>query len=775
MVPAAPEDDDTRAALSVPPDGTAGVPAATAGERGVAIGRDAINPVIVTGDHNQVIDRLIQVGASAGQRDLEIRVRAVSPDGSFPSSAWLPLEDRRVDGIFRPPYSELEARSGVAALEQGLLNDADVKQFGVRLFGALFTGRIKDLYDDCRRGDPGVRFRLIIEDAMLASVPWELLCDPERGEFLARDGTVVRGTGGVAPARASRVRAPVRLLVVDAFPKGLPRMDDQLTAQRLARALRDLTRDRRLDVTILTDVTRRKLRDSLEQAANLRRPRPYQLLHIIGYARREPAASRTVLLLTNEQGTADEVDASGLTELLGSHGLRLVYLSTGRWPPATALEVAEAFGPELLASGVPAVIGQPATVLDDATAEALRTFYAAVVAGRPVDAALVAAQPSSGAQAARREVGPGVPVCYLRPGSGQILDVQPAEEIALSPTSWWPWLRHRTTPSRVVAGIVALVSLVASLLIIRAAVAPDQVSVAPLGPMTGDLNIAVAEFGRRTDDDQVSASVDGKALASDVSDYFHDQVDTIAREIEPGGLPFEIQVRKAPETGLVAGVSHMDRAKVAEQFSDNIRADIVVYGNLDTRAGVTGVVPEFFLSTRRLVDAEELGGHHEFGGRIEAGGNIVDNSVARAELRARLLDRTRAQARFLIGVGYYALTRFDLADAYFNAVESAWPDRAGADAGDRQPGGKEVIYLFLGNTAGKQGKLAEAQAYYNRALGQKTGTPVRCSGPPKSVSTARQQAVGPVVRMPPACAMRSNGTRLQGWPARSPSVRPCRA
>jgi hypothetical protein len=71
--------------------------------------------------------------------------------------------------------------------------------FGSTLFASLFTGAARSRYDATRalaaRDRQGVRVRLRVHDSALAALPWELLYDPERGEFLAlsQSSPVVRG------------------------------------------------------------------------------------------------------------------------------------------------------------------------------------------------------------------------------------------------------------------------------------------------------------------------------------------------------------------------------------------------------------------------------------------------------------------------------------------------------------------------------------------------------------------------------------------------------
>ena len=61
-----------------------------------------------------------------------------------------------------------------------------------------------------------------------------------------------------------------------------------------------------------------------------------------------------------------------------------------------------------------------------------------------------------------------------------------------------------------------------------------------------------------------------------------------------------------------------------------------------------------------------------------------------------------------MGLTWFASEDYGRAEAEFNrAIEDAgWPD------GD----GKEVVHLFSGTSAGRQGRLADARASYLRAL-----------------------------------------------------------
>ena len=99
------------------------------------------------------------------------------------------------------------------------------RELGQALFGALLPDRVGRLYDLSRqvaddRGR-GLRLRLRVLDPGLATLPWELLYDPGRDEYLCRSArdAVVRHVESAQPLRETlRVPPPLRVLGVVATP-----------------------------------------------------------------------------------------------------------------------------------------------------------------------------------------------------------------------------------------------------------------------------------------------------------------------------------------------------------------------------------------------------------------------------------------------------------------------------------------------------------------------------------------------------------------------------
>ena len=101
-------------------------------------------------------------------------------------------------------------------------------------------------------------------------------------------------------------------------------------------------------------------------------------------------------------------------------------------------------------------------------------------------------------------------------------------------------------------------------------------------------------------------------------------------------------------------------------------------------------------------------GQYAFRWQIRSKGNFAGNPASSEELRRQALARTSIMANLVIGLGYYLTGRYDRAAHYFEVADGL----PGWDPGE----GKELLYVMLGNTAGKRGDLDAATQYYAEAL-----------------------------------------------------------
>jgi len=327
--------------------------------------------------------------------------------------------------------------------------------------------------------------------------------------------------------------------------------------------------------------------------------RPFHLLHFIGHGRHDAAGGTTRLLFDDGQGGPDAVGADELVSVVGPYRLRLVVLNACQTARATALDLTQGLAPALLRSGVPAVVGMQATVLDETAVAFSRNLYAALYAaladGRPVDVALTEARRLARGAGPGRDADLGIPVCYLRSETGRLFELAPAEPVRLTPATAWPWLRQRARPRPLLAALLALLSLVTGV------TALDQYRRDHLSPpprMTGDLNIAVAQFGELDGRGRVVRSDRASELATSVAERMQGELGQLARTLD-------IQVRAPARTGRVDGPTPVERARQAARLASVQNANVVVYGILAPGADRTSFTPEFY--SRRVPGPQRRG------------------------------------------------------------------------------------------------------------------------------------------------------------------------
>lgn len=243
---------------------------------------------------------------------------------------------------------------------------------------------------------------------------------------------------------------------------------------------------------------------------------------------------------------------------------------------------------------------------------------------------------------------------------------------------------------------------------------PGTLKATSIPPKPGDFTIAVAQLnvldaGGRIIDSRDPRWAIAQGLANDI---YNDLKNKLHPFNEKTSLPqggFHIPIWSPQETGPIARATSEEQARVVEELAHTNNIDVIIYGNLQIKPNGTSFMPAIYVSNQKVMDAEELAGHYEFGSTINIGADINGNGVANSELRTKILKRVHVLIQFMTGLGYFSLGKYIEAANVLNEIEST-----GAWDGNN---GKEVLYLFLGTTANKRNKLDEAEKYYNQALG----------------------------------------------------------
>lgn len=272
-------------------------------------------------------------------------------------------------------------------------------------------------------GEPGIRLRIRCEDTNSMRIPWELLYDAERKNFLAQDprSTVVRYLEGAIPDNVKPITGPLRMLLTGASPADQDKLDVGKELDGIEAALAAAKRAGRAAVTRLNDLTP----DALDKA--LLEVKPH-LFHFSGHGVWDERAGAGHLLLDEGRGQSAKLADAKLAMLLRGRGVALVVLNACE----TALG-GDAWGglaQSLVLAGVPAVVAMQVPVSDAAAAAFAGTLYAALANQYPLERAVTLARQTLARQA-EEVASPGewlAPVLFMRTGSERFWQREAAEQ-----------------------------------------------------------------------------------------------------------------------------------------------------------------------------------------------------------------------------------------------------------------------------------------------------------------------------------------------------------
>ncbi len=292
---------------------------------------------------------------------------------------------------------------------------------GSRMFSALFPESARNRYLRSvgqieNQRDRGLRLRIkmglgLPGMAGLHAVPWEYLCDPDDGRFLAtsRKISIVRhlylGVSGDRPP----VPPPLSILVLMCDD---PALDLEHERRAIERAWTDRGRVR---LRVLVDATLEDLREELLT-------HDYQVVHCMGHGGFDDAAGEGWLAFRDDAGRQVWVSGPQLAEQLSDcTTVRLVVLNACWTARAATASPHAGVATALLKAGVPAVLAMQFPITDRAALAFSRAFYPRLARGDTIDAAGI-----EGRMGIRRKdrdsVEWGTPVLFERLASGRVVE-----------------------------------------------------------------------------------------------------------------------------------------------------------------------------------------------------------------------------------------------------------------------------------------------------------------------------------------------------------------
>ncbi len=255
-----------------------------------------------------------------------------------------------------------------------------IKHTGIQLFDALFKDHIRDRFRESTgrlRENERMRIRLRVLSPELQRVPWEMLYDVERQEYLALSKrlSLVRYVHTPKPAAPIKHPTPLKLLVVISTPIDLAPLNAQQEEQKLCTALDKLVQQGVLEITVLSAATATTFRAALQHDVHL--------VHFIGHGMMSDDCG--YLAFEHEiTHSAAPMDAETLAVLLADTPVRFVFLNACE-SAATAQESLTGVAYRLVNAGVAAVVAMQFPVADDSAIVFASDFYSQLAQQLPLD------------------------------------------------------------------------------------------------------------------------------------------------------------------------------------------------------------------------------------------------------------------------------------------------------------------------------------------------------------------------------------------------------
>ncbi len=325
--------------------------------------------------------------------DLEI---GPGQESRYPVTVRLPAG--AVQGVLQVPFAPHALELYLSKLESALLRsrtirrqvmlpqEQAIREFGSGLFEALLTGDICTLYDQqhakARQQGMGVRLRLLVEAPELATLPWEYLLDPRQPDFLclSPQTPLVRYVKLPQPLQPLTIQPPLRILGMVSSPSDLDPLDVSGEQARLNEALAPLEAQGIVQLKWVQGQTWQALQEELWHG--------WHVFHFIGHGKFNPGIDEGMLALAYPSGKTHLLPGSHLGRMLANGSLRLVVLNACEGAKGSDRDLFSSAGASLVRREIPAVVAMQAEISDGAALEFTRTFYKALAAGIPVDAAL---------------------------------------------------------------------------------------------------------------------------------------------------------------------------------------------------------------------------------------------------------------------------------------------------------------------------------------------------------------------------------------------------
>jgi len=263
----------------------------------------------------------------------------------------------------------------------------DLLSLGSKFYNMAFPEKIQWLYESAlgrlASQQKKLRLKLRIEAPELSGLPWEFLYDYKyQQNFLALSGktSIVRHIPTIGYGDLEPIQLPLKILVVAYSPVGFPQLDLEREIAVIKKALLRPRLTRSVDLIIKPKATLAEIDRYLQKGVHV--------LHFIGHCLLDRQSSKRCLVLENENGGVQYVNAEIFGSMFNRSSARLVVLNAGGEAAISDHNEYIGLAPMLIRAGVPAVLEMQFGISDDSAIEFTSVFYRVIMRHFSVDDAV---------------------------------------------------------------------------------------------------------------------------------------------------------------------------------------------------------------------------------------------------------------------------------------------------------------------------------------------------------------------------------------------------
>jgi CHAT domain len=286
----------------------------------------------------------------------------------------------------------------------------ELQEFGKVLFGTLFPGAVRRLYDTARSLQRGERLSVILTSTIpwVADLPWEFCFDPVRQTSLAMEEMhFIRNVMTAVPAEIIDDRQRLKILVASAQPMGLGKLSLKEEEAVIRRGFEPLRESGLAEVEVLPRATPASLHGYVSTER-------FSVVHFIGHGGYDREKDKGFLVFQDDEGNPYQVDERCVRQILCGRSIRLIFLNACETGQGGSADFNSGVAPALVAGGVPIVVANQYKVLDTSATFFAQHFYWSLAQGLAVGQAAREARIAVNYSLTGESIDWAVPVVYAR-------------------------------------------------------------------------------------------------------------------------------------------------------------------------------------------------------------------------------------------------------------------------------------------------------------------------------------------------------------------------